>query len=109
VKFLIEQGADVNARTKRGGSALDIAASWGSVEIVKMLLEKGARVDTQDDRGYTPLMYAAYAESMNTEVVRLLLAKGADRSATGEGETALSLASKRGDTEIVRMLKEQSR
>jgi len=53
-------------------------------------------------------MYAAYAESMNTEVVRLLLAKGADRSATGEGETALSLASKRGDTEIVRLLTQAS-
>jgi ankyrin repeat protein len=109
VQFLIEQGADVNSRTKRGGTALDIAASWGSVEIVKLLLAKGARVDTQDDRGYTPLMYAAYSEAMPVEVVRLLLAKGADRNATGEGETAISLASKRGDTEIVRLLKEQSR
>jgi ankyrin repeat protein len=109
VQFLIEQGADVNSRTKRGGTALDIAASWGSVEIAKLLLAKGARVDTQDDRGYTPLMYAAYSEAMPVEVVRLLLAKGADRNATGEGETAISLASKRGDTEIVRLLKEQSR
>jgi ankyrin repeat protein len=55
------------------------------------------------------LMYAAYSEAMPVEVVRLLLAKGADRNATGEGETAISLASKRGDTEIVRLLKEQSR
>lgn len=107
VRFLIEEGADVNARTKRGGSALDVAAGWGSLDIVKLLLEKGARVDTQDDRGYSPLMYAAYSESMPVEVVRLLLAKGADRKATGEGETALTLASKRGETEIVRLLKEQ--
>ncbi len=104
VKLLIEHGADVNARTKRGASALDIAASWGSRDIVKLLLDKGARVDTQDDRGYTPLMYAAYSESMQAEVVKMLLAKGADVKATGEGETALSLAAKRGDTEIVRLL-----
>jgi ankyrin repeat protein len=104
VRFLIERGADVNARTKRGGTALDIAASWGSLEIVQMLLAKGARIDFRDDRGFTPLMYAAYAESRPVEVVRLLLAKGADRNATGEGETAMSLARKRGQTEIVRLL-----
>lgn len=109
VRFLIEQGADVNVRTKRGGSALDIAASWGSVEIVRMLLEKGARVDTRDDRGYSPLMYAAYSESMAADVVRMLLAKGADRKVTGEGETALSLAMKRGGTEIVRLLKAEAK
>jgi len=54
-------------------------------------------------------MYACYSESMPVEVVRLLLAKGADRKVTGEGETPLSLASKRGQTEIVRLLKEESR
>ncbi len=105
VKLLIDKGADVNARTKRGASALDIAASWGSTDIVKLLLDNGARVDTQDDRGYTPLMYATYSESMPTEVVKMLLAKGADAKATGEGETALSLAAKRGDTEITRLLR----
>ncbi len=62
-----------------------------------------------DYRGYSPLMYSAYSEAMPVEVVRLLLAKGADRSATGEGETAMTLAAKRGNTEIVRLLQEQSR
>jgi ankyrin repeat protein len=109
VAYLIEQGADVNVRTKRGETALDNAAAWGSLEIVKMLIEKGAKVNTQDYRGYSPLMYSAYSEAMPVEVVRLLLAKGADRSATGEGETAMTLAAKRGNTEIVRLLQEQSR
>ena len=54
-------------------------------------------------------MYAAYSEAMPVEVVRLLLASGADRKVTGEGETALSLARKRGQTEIVRLLQEESR
>jgi hypothetical protein len=36
--------------------------------------------------------------------VKLLLAKGADVNAMGEGETARSLAAKRGDTEVARVL-----
>jgi ankyrin repeat protein len=106
VQLLVERGADVNAATKRNGTALAVAASWGAADIAGLLLDKGARVDTKDDRGYTPLMYAAYSESMPDQVVRMLLAKGADPKATGEGETALTLASKRGETEVVRLLKE---
>ena len=106
VQLLLDRGADVNAATKRNSTALAVAASWGSEDIAKLLLEKGARVDTKDDRGYTPLMYAAYSESMSDQVVRMLLAKGADLKATGEGETALTLASKRGETAVLRLLKE---
>ena len=43
-------------------------------------------------------------EAMPAGIVRTLLAKGADTSITGEGETALSLASKRGDNEVARLL-----
>jgi len=105
VQMLIDHGADVNARTKRNGTAVAGAASYGSVEIVKFLVDKGARIDVTDERGYSPLMYAAYSESMPVETVRLLLSKGADPKLTGEGETALSLAHKRGNTEIVQLLR----
>ena len=49
-------------------------------------------------------MYAAGSEAMPTEIVKQLLAKGADPNCTGEGETARSLAAKRGDTEVARLL-----
>jgi len=49
-------------------------------------------------------MYAAYSETMPAGIVKALLAKGADQSTTGEGETARSLAAKRGDTEVARLL-----
>ena len=62
------------------------------------------QVNVRDERGYSPLMYAAYSEAMPAGIVRTLLAKGADTSITGEGETALSLASKRGDNEVARLL-----
>ena len=75
-------------------------------ESVKLLLDKGADVNSVDYRGYTPLMQAAYCDRVAAELIRLLLAKGANVNATGEGETPLSLAAKRGETEVTRLLRE---
>src|SRR6185503_12282958 len=52
----------------------------------------------------SPLMYAAGTDAMPTGIVKMLLAKGAKPEATGEGETARTLAAKRGDTEIAKLL-----
>lgn len=104
VQLLLEKGAEVNALTKRHESALANAATAGVEECVKLLLNKGAQVNVPDDRGYSPLMYAAASESMNAGIVKMLLAKGADPNSTGEGETARTLAAKRGDTEVARLL-----
>ncbi len=104
VRLLLERGANVNARTKRNQSALAMAAGLGSEPIVRMLLDRGAQVNVRDERGYSPLMYAAYSEALPAGIVRLLLDKGADLSVKGEGETPKSLAAKRGDTEVARLL-----
>jgi ankyrin repeat protein len=104
VELLLAQGADVNALTKRSESALANAATAGVEESVRLLLDRGAHVNVPDDRGYSPLMYAAASEVMPAGIVKLLLAKGADPKCTGEGETARSLAAKRGDTEVARLL-----
>jgi ankyrin repeat protein len=103
-RLLLDKGADASHRTKLKQSVLGVAAMYGSEEIVKMLLDRGASVNIQDERGYSPLMYAAYSENMPAGVVRMLLAKGADTSVTGEGETPRSLAAKRGDSEVARLL-----
>jgi len=104
VEYLLSLGAEVNAVTKKNESALANAATAGDTESVTLLLAKGATVNIADDRGYTPLMYAAASESMNAAVVKALLAKGADVNSTGEGETARTLAAKRGETEVGRLL-----
>jgi ankyrin repeat protein len=106
VALLVARGADVNARTKRGETALANAADRGNLESVKLLLDKGANVNAVDYRGYTPLMHAAYCDDGPVELVRLLLANGANVNAKGEGETPLSLAAKRGETEMTRLLRE---
>lgn len=49
VKYLVEQGADVNARMTGGGSALAYAAIGGRVDVVKYLIERGADVNARAD------------------------------------------------------------
>jgi len=104
VRMLLEKGADPNFRTKRNESALADAATAGNEETVKLLLDRGANVNVQDIRGYSPLLYAAGSDAMPAGIVKMLLAKGADPDARGDGETAAMLAAKRGDTEVARVL-----
>ena len=89
---------------EEGQSPVANAATAGVEEAVRLLVDHGANVNVRDDRGYSPLMYAAGSESMPAGIVKLLLEKGADAACTGEGETARSLAAKRGDTEVARLL-----
>ena len=104
VRLLLEKGADPNVRTKRNETALADAATAGNEETVKLLLDRGAEVNVQDIRGYSPLLYAAGSDAMPAGVVKMLLAKGADSNAKGDGETARMLAAKRGDSEVARVL-----
>ena len=80
VKSLIQAGANVNQPESQGQTPLMLAAMAGHTEIVNMLLEAGADVNAPhrmngQDIGYNALKYAQ--ENNQTEVVNLLLAKGA--------------------------------
>jgi ankyrin repeat protein len=87
-------------------SPLRDACIAGVTERVKQLLDGdgGAHVDEKDEYGKTALMWAS--EFGHTEVVRLLLEKGAllDEKDERRGWTALMQASYKGHTEVVRLL-----
>lgn len=55
LRFLIEQGGDVNAKTTQGVTPLHLAAGFGELEVVKYLLEKVAEVDPKEKTGMTPI------------------------------------------------------
>ena len=80
VKLLCELGADVNAKTIEGKTALMIAAESPDVNFcINVLLESGADVNTTSKDSRTALIYAAihcYHEGMVS-----LLAAGADVNA----------------------------
>jgi hypothetical protein len=52
--LLLEHGADVQAATKVGQTALHAAVGRGD-ELVKFLVGRGARLDARDSSGRTPL------------------------------------------------------
>ncbi|MCU1327692.1 MAG: Planctomycete cytochrome [Bryobacterales bacterium] len=104
VALLLQSGAKADALTKKNESALMAAATAGDDRSVKLLLDKGVDVNVRDDRGYSALMLAASSEFMNATSVKMLLAKGADVNVTGEYETPKTLAAKRGETEVARLL-----
>lgn len=54
MKLLVARGADVNAATANGETALHVAVGGGD-ELVKVLVELGARLDAVDKFGRTPL------------------------------------------------------
>jgi hypothetical protein len=53
VQILIEAGANVNARTRSGFTALMVAAGRGHTEVVQKLLEAGADVNAKANNGQT--------------------------------------------------------
>ncbi|HKQ73922.1 MAG TPA: ankyrin repeat domain-containing protein [Blastocatellia bacterium] len=106
IKLLLGKGADVNARDNGAGAALILASAMGDPATVKLLLEKGAEVNVRNELGYTALMCATAAETNDPELIKALLARRAEIDVKAkDGETALKLAGRKGNTEIVRLLK----
>ena len=91
VRFLIAQGADINATDRHGKTALMTATETGNYHIAKILLKAGANPNTMDHAGYTPIILSA--KYGNTAIFLLLTEHGANpnRHRNG-GPTALQAA-----------------
>ena len=121
IRLLIKLGADLNYRSKHGGSLLSIAAYAERMDVVDLLLEVGAPVDDGSaiqrlsydqfdavekllERGadpaplkWTPLHHAVALGTLRQ--MEDLLAEGADPEARDHyGRTAFLLAIETGDT-----------
>uniref|UniRef100_A0A8C6XDF0 Ankyrin repeat and KH domain containing 1 n=1 Tax=Naja naja TaxID=35670 RepID=A0A8C6XDF0_NAJNA len=57
-ELLINRGAHIDVRNKKGNTPLWLAANGGHLDVVQLLVQAGADVDAADNRKITPLMSA---------------------------------------------------
>lgn len=101
VKRLLDQGADVKAKDKKGRTALMHAAENGHTEVMKLLVNHGAVVNTVDELGNTPIKWVVN----DLDTVKFLIKNGADVDrANKNGFTLLMAAAQRGATDVVKFL-----
>jgi len=98
-ELLIAHGADVNAKSKYGGTPLHKVATK---ELAELLIAQGANVNAMDINNSTPL-YGAI--SLNKDVVEVLIAHGADVNIKNRSAyTPLHIALNMSDNEIAKLL-----
>src|SRR5262249_36839741 len=79
VKSLLDAGAKPDTPNQDGETALMLVIKTGELPVVEMLVKAGANVNARETfHNQTALMWAATAPKNAGEMVKLLLAKGAD-------------------------------
>ncbi len=93
VQLLLDRGVSVNQPGQDGRTALH-NATLGNANTVKVLLERGANVNARMEDGATPLLFAVQdgVQNARTDIIRQLLAAGADPNAFGIQGTPLAIA-----------------
>jgi uncharacterized protein len=108
LRMTLGAGADLRSRNRYGGTALIPACHYGHVETVRALLATEIDVDHVNDLGWTALLEAVIlgdGGAAHTEIVRLLVARGASVSlADRDAVTPLAHARRRGYLDIERVL-----
>ena len=99
VKYLVSQGANVNAKNNCGEIPLHSAAESNYIEMAKYLVSKGAYINTRNKYGTTPLHGAAG----HLDIVKYLVSQGADiNTRDSDDETPLHDAAKNGNLETIK-------
>ena len=107
--LLLEFGANCNATTNSGVSALSLAAERGHCDVVRMLVQQGAQLGLVDHGGACALLYAAQTGHLNV-VGYLLSCDWPNEGFDGElslaeaAQQALIAASACGHSQIVEFL-----
>jgi ankyrin repeat protein len=107
-RLLLRSGADANAQTRLGVTALYLAAQNGNADMVKALLAAGADANQVDGATGESILMAAI-RSGSRDAVQALLSSGANPNATEPQlrVTPLMLVAETGHAEMIRSLLER--
>lgn len=111
VKSLLNKGADINTENNYGGSALTVSLRNNRKTLAKFLIEKGIdihkieRIPGEEDEPYYKSAFIIATEQNDTEMMRLLLKKGAKISyQPGCDGSPMLTASKNNNVEAIKLL-----
>lgn len=100
VKYLVERGANIEARDDYGQTALFAAAKRGHADVVQYLLSKGAKAEVAVF-GSNAVIYSLF----HPEIVEMLAKAGGDVNRMSEfQQTPLMAAASTGNIESLRIL-----
>ena len=100
IVYLFYKGIpNINVKGNNNVTPLILASQQGKLYVVEDLLDRGARVNDVMTDGKTALLMAS--KNGHTEIVRILMAKGADQFLKSSGKSPRDVA---GNTEIVKIL-----
>ena len=106
--YLIQKGANVDARNNWGDTPIFRVANNGNLKMVQFFADKGAELDLRNDHGATPLNYAS--GNGHIAVMQYLIDHGANVNTLGNGHSPLAWAchnSHHGYLEAVKLLLEK--
>ena len=104
-KYLVSQGANVNAKDDDDCTPLYYAVAEGRIDVTKYLLSQGSDVNTQaDTKGgiVTPIVLAVVAG--NIEMAKVLISQGADVNGCSAGVPLIGHAVVKGNVEMAKVL-----
>ncbi len=100
--WLARRPSVAKAEPSRWHMPLLLAAEHGRTELIEPLLKHGAKVNTPTSYGLTPLHQAAYGGHLET--VKMLITKGANAKAVGNGWTLLHYAARAPTADVMQHL-----
>jgi ankyrin repeat protein len=109
VKRVLNEGADIDAQSPEGDTAL-ILVGWLTTNllVVHYLIEQGADANIANENGDTALIDAAYLGKNN--ILKILLDNGAEVEAKNKrGQNALFMAREQKNEEAIELLREAAR